>query len=88
MSFVNVGAYVNGVRPASKKALKDAVKALEANQGFVSFDPTAAFGGRVWIKANLADIGTDKLSVAGPDPYTNRKWYATVEVKNGKIVVS
>lgn len=30
-----------------------------------------------------------KLSVVGPDPYTNRKWYATVEVNaTGQVKVS
>ena len=30
--------------------------------------------------------GDGSYTVVGPDPYKNRKWFATVEVKGGKIV--
>lgn len=29
-----------------------------------------------------------RFSVVGPDPQTNRKWYATIENKNGKLLFS
>jgi hypothetical protein len=84
MSYVNVGAYVNNRRPASKKALREALRDAPAT---VKFDSTALMGPRSGdtIKAEPADIGTYSLSVAGPDPYSRRDWYATVSVKNGKI---
>lgn len=87
MGYVNTGAMVNGRRPATKKALRDA---LTADPGLVQFDSTSMMGPRAGdiISATVADIGTDKMSVVGPDPYTKRNWYATVEVANGKVKVS
>ena len=29
---------------------------------------------------------TGRFAVVGPDPYTNRKWYAEVTMKAGKII--
>lgn len=29
--------------------------------------------------------GDGSYVVVGPDPYNNRRWYATVKVENGKI---
>jgi hypothetical protein len=85
MSYINVGAYVNGVRPKSKKALRDALAA----GADVEFDSTAAFGPRAGetIYATHNDIKADTLQVVGPDPYEKRDWYASVFVKAGKIVV-
>jgi hypothetical protein len=88
VSYVNVGARVSGERPASKAALR---RALTSNPGLVQFDTTSQLGtrpGSMAIDATTEDIGTNKLSVCGPDPYTKRKWYATVEVRNGKIQIS
>jgi hypothetical protein len=88
MSWVNVGATVSGERPASKAALK---RALAADPALVQFDPTGLLGSRalsVAIDATVEDIGENKLSVVGPDPYEDRRWYATVEVKNGKLRIS
>jgi hypothetical protein len=88
MTWINVGARVNGQRPASKAALK---RALAADPALVQFDTTGALGPRsrsMAIDATPEDIGEDKLSVVGPDPFTARNWYATVEVKNGKVKIS
>lgn len=88
MSFINVGAYVGESRPASKRALREAL----ASGAEVSFDTTSAFGPTEMITAPgfsdavVAFTGSrrlvrgEKLSVVGPDPYSNRKWYATVEI--------
>ena len=75
MSYVNVGAYINGKRPSSKTALRTAVKNAPET---VSFDSTALMGEQFDGSAVDLEEGT-KLSVTGPDPYTSRKWYATVE---------
>lgn len=82
MAYVNVG--VNAPYCATKKALREAVKGDPARvlvYGTSVFGPQ--FGGAV---SDLPE-GTS-LSVVGPDPYNNRRWYATIERRNGRIVVS
>ena len=82
MQYVTCGAYVNGERPKTKKALKDAMKETPAK---VVFDKTSLFDceGDKTIRGNaLHDSVT--INVVGPDPYHNRKWYATVTA-NGKV---
>ena len=81
MARINTGALVEGARPTSKKALKEAL----ANGAHVEFDRTSAFESGT---LTVAGIGADKIDVVGPDPYRNRKWYATVTVVNGKIKVA
>lgn len=91
MSYINVGAWVAVIayeRPKTKTALK---KALADPDVSVTFDITSALGPRGTerhIDGTVKDIGSDKLSVVGPDPFTNRAWYATVEVVNGKLRVT
>lgn len=87
MSYVNVGAAVNGRRPASKKALKEALRDAPAT---VEFDSTAMMGPRAGevISATVEDVAGYTLSVTGPDPYTARNWYASVSVKAGKLSLS
>jgi hypothetical protein len=83
MTFHNVGAFVNGVRPKTKKALRDAI----ASGQTVHFDGTSMFDPPSYDLSELLE--TEKLSVVGPDPYTKRSWYATVERKSdGTIRVS
>jgi hypothetical protein len=84
MSYINVGARVNGARPASKKALREALK---DNPGSVTFDGTSPFGEQ--FSGTVRSIPADAtLSVVGPDPYTSRKWYASVtRDAAGKITV-
>jgi hypothetical protein len=81
MSYVNVGAFINGKRCPSKKALREAmIKEPRA----VTFDSTAAFEAHPdflvegVMRGDLVKSGM-RLAVVGPDPYNNRKWYATVE---------
>ena len=68
----------------TKKALKDAIVAKT-----VELYSTDAFGtgvGKMWF-ADKLEIGV-KYTVVGPNPYTSRKWYATVEkLPNGSITV-
>lgn len=85
--YINVGALVNGVRPKTKKALKDA---LATDPSSVQWDSTSDHGPVPFgcqVSGNALTAGT-KLSVVGPCPTTKRSWYATVELKNGKVVVS
>lgn len=81
--WINTGALVANLRPATKTALKNAIK---ANPDIVTFDATA-LGDAGSVTPNHIPQGV-KLSVVGPCPYTSRKWYATVENVNGVIRVS
>lgn len=92
MTFHNVGAYVNGERPKSKKAVREAI----ANGDYVTFDGTATMfesitgtvaDGVLIVNGDVAGPST-KLALCGPDPYTKRSFYGTVENVNGKVKVS
>jgi hypothetical protein len=86
MSYINVGAFINGKRPASKKAVREA---LASDPASVVFDKTAGlFDG--WGNLTVADLQPGvKLSLVGPDPETKRNFYGTLELdKNGKVKVS
>lgn len=83
MSYVNTGAYVHNRRPASKKALREAIAAGVP----VWFDGTDAFTPGNYAPDDIP-VGV-KLSVVGPDPYTKRSWYATVtRDASGKVKVA
>lgn len=85
----NVGVRVNltGADIPTKSALK---AGIAANPAIITFYSTDAFGanaGKLWFGDSL-EIGV-KYSVAGPNPYTSRKWFATVEkTAKGAIKVS
>lgn len=78
MAYINVGAKINGERPKTKKALREAMK---AHPETVLFDRTAAFDGQGTIRGD--ELPRDTLQVVGPDPYAKRTWYASI--KNGKV---
>ena len=75
MAYANCGAFINGRRPASKKALKEALRDAPAT---VEFDGTSGMGPQCPATPDAIPAGL-KLQVTGPDPYTKRVWYATVE---------
>lgn len=93
--FINVGAYADNKRIITKTALKKMVK---ESPGILRFDQTSSLQDNgmpriisleMVTKAIESDGRTDiHLSVVGPDPYANRKWYATVNYFNGKYTVS
>lgn len=87
-TYINTGAYINGTRPASKAALKRALsEQLSTERPIVTFDQTSMFDGPGTIFALKIPAGVI-LSVVGPDPYTDRRWYASVSVSaTGKLVV-
>jgi hypothetical protein len=78
MSGIGVGAFIDGVRPASKKALREALRDAPAT---VRFDATAAVGPDVgtWFTGDALPEGR-RLDVCGPDPYRARDWWANVEL--------
>lgn len=91
MSYVNCGALSsNGQRIPTKKALKDAVQRYNDGQDdAVGFDQTSMVQSEaVPGLAMCADLKEGTImSVVGPDPYSKRSWYASVERKNGRIKV-
>lgn len=87
-SWVNVGAknILAGTDIPTKKALKELFATDAANVGLYATDVFGEFATMSWFGDNL-EIGV-KYSVAGPNPYTSRKWYATVEKTAKGIKVS
>jgi len=86
--YVNVGA--RDVSTNADIKTKSDLKGRYANYPqTVELYVTDAFG----PNAGKTVIGDDldievKYTVTGPNPYTSRKWYATVEkLQNGKITV-
>jgi len=79
------GAFINGSRPKTKKALREAVEAI-ANGGddyAVVMEATSLFGNE--YDGSLANAPrSTKFAVVGPDPHTSRKWYATVSFNQTK----
>lgn len=86
MSYINVGAWTrDGSRPQSKKALKDALK---ADPTAIRFEGTSMLGPAFEGTAEEIPAGAT-LSVVGPDPFTSRRWYATVtRTANGSVKVA
>ncbi len=87
MSYMNVGAYVNGTRPATKAAMK---RALAEDPASVTFDGTSPMGPQ---HDDLSGVNIPEgltLSVVGPDPFTKRNWYANVKInaRTGKVSVT
>lgn len=80
MAYVNVGAYVNGTRPKTKKALREALK---ADPSTVVFDCTVMGRESDRFTAQHTVASGDVLQVVGPDPYRSRVWYASI--RNGKL---
>lgn len=76
MDNIGVGALVNGERPPTKKALREALANAPTT---VELDSTAAVGGHVGktFRGDAIPEGV-RLNVVGPDPYTARNWYANV----------
>lgn len=89
MSFVNVGALIDGRNAETKKALREA---LISDPASVTFYATA-MAEVEQIKGDelterLADGGW--LTVAGPDPFHDRRWLAQVRLspKTNKITLT
>lgn len=79
MRFVNVGALIKGQNVKSKKALREALATSPETVTFYATglgEPEQIKGDE--LPARLAD--GDKLTAVGPDPYTERRWYAQIEL--------
>ena len=87
MAYVNVEAFVNDEHPKTKAALK---RAMTEAPGTVRFDCTSPMGLQFpdGIAGDAVPEGIT-LSIAGPDPYRARNWFANVKLNaKGKAVVS
>jgi hypothetical protein len=78
------GVYVNMHRPKTKKALK---AAIADDPVTVTLEAPSMFGDEYSGAVTSAPPGM--YYVVGPDPYTSRKWYATIAVgASGRAIVS
>jgi hypothetical protein len=69
------GIYIKSQRPKSKKAIKEAIQ-IDPNQ--ISVEATSVFGDE--YDGRLGDMPKDKkVSFVGPDPYSKRNFYGTIE---------
>jgi hypothetical protein len=87
MSYVNVGvvSLAENTPFPTKKALK---RALVDEPGEVLFFNTALPLGPGKEKYRGDELDSQHTyQVVGPDPYLDRRWYASVAVKDGKPVV-
>lgn len=75
------GIYVGMARPASKKAIKQAV----ADGMAVYLEATSIMGNEYDGPVDAAPDGT--YFFVGPDPYRNRKYTGQIIVKAGKVTV-
>lgn len=76
------GIFINGRRPQSKKEVKEA---LAADPDSVYLERTAWIGDEYDGPVSEAPDGEHRF--VGPDPYTSRKFYGTVTIKQGKAKV-
>jgi hypothetical protein len=85
MAYINAGCFdKNGKRIPTKKQLKEMLK---ADPESVVFDKTAIYDGAGTLQ--LHELGDGEiLSVVGPDPFRDRKWYASVRKVNGRVKVA
>lgn len=71
------GIFINHRRPASKKAIKEAVAADPSN---VQVEATSMFGNE--YDGPLSDAPDGTITFVGPDPHTSRKFYGQI-IKSG-----
>jgi hypothetical protein len=72
------GLYVDGSRPRSKKAVREAIA---DDPGRVRVEATSMFGDEYGGPLTAAPSGN--IAFVGPDPYTRRNYYGTIEVRRG-----
>lgn len=79
--YVNVGAKLHGSDIPTKAALKRAVAENPASVELYSTSliPAGLPQGKQFVTEVINLDSSHKYSVTGPNPYTSRKWYATVE---------
>jgi hypothetical protein len=83
---MSYGVFIRGVRPKSKKQVKEAMKATPAS---VTWQNDSAFGpdAGMTYPGNALPEGLNDTFV-GPDPHRSRKFYGQIKVKDGKVTVT
>ena len=76
------GMWINGLRPKSKKAVKDAYK----NGDDIVFEATSVFGNE--YDGPMADAPDGPYSFVLPDPYKDRRHYLTIDKKGDRITIN
>ena len=84
MAFYEVHATINGADIKSKKAL---IEAIKTDPNSVHFKGVSMFNTDVPERVSQIKHGIT-LQPVGPNPYSNRKWYANVKIVNGQVKVS
>jgi len=77
------GVFVNGSRPKSKKAVKEALADPTAS---VRLEATSMFGNEYDGDVYAAPAG--RYDFVGPDPYTKRNFYGSITVSASGVKVS
>ena len=77
------GLFIHGKRPASKKAVKEA---MSTEPGIVSIEATSVFGNEYDGPADHLPEGVS-VTFVGPGPYTSRKFYGVIKKQGGKLIV-
>lgn len=77
------GTFIAGKRPASKKALREA---LRTNPASVRIEATSYFGNEYDGPASEMPENVN-VYIVGPDPHTKRNWYGTIVRRNGDVVI-
>ena len=72
---MTAGIFIEGHRPTSKKQIKAVLAGPDPDM--VSIENTSMFGGYFGSVGGMA-VG-QKITFVGPDPYTSRKFYGTIE---------
>jgi hypothetical protein len=75
MEYIGVHATVDGADIKSKKVLKELVKAGDGQLRFRATSPFNHFNGG--LSALTSEV---TLVIHGPNPYTSRKWDATIKI--------
>lgn len=80
---------------SSKTAIKRALEMAHDNYDPVTWieigTPLTGFRDRYWTSSELTkELDREKISVlvVGPDPHWDRRYFGTVKVRAGKLVVS
>jgi hypothetical protein len=71
-------------RPKSKKEVKELIALKLADDVWLQ-DTSAFHSGNYSGRLDYAPDG--RYEFVGPDPYTNRKFYGTITITNGRITV-
>lgn len=70
------GIFVNGQRPKSKKAVKEAIA---ENPASVRLEATSIFGNE--YDGRVCDAPSGTYTFVGPNPNTDRRFYGTIKIE-------